>query len=139
MWLGAGFGAMVYGIAGKRETGAALAVIARGQAAVHKLVIAPGAGLVILSGVMLSLRMYGSAMSGMAPTAWMMVMQGAGLLGALLVLAAGLPTISRLARVSPDGPTAPLYQALRRRHVMVSSVAGTLGLIALIAASFPLR
>jgi len=139
LWLGAGLGSMVYGIAGKKESGAALGVIARGQVAVHKMLIGPGAFLMILSGVMLSLQMYGSAMSGMAPTVWMMVMQGAGLLGALIVLAVGMPTIARLGRVSPEGPTAALYQALRRRHVAVSMVSGTLGLLALLAASFPLR
>jgi len=139
LWLGAGLGSMVYGIVGKKEPGAVLAAIARGQVAVHKLLIGPGAFLMILSGVMLSLRMYGSAMSGMAPTVWMMVMQGAGLLGALIVLAFGMPTIARLGRVSPDGPTAPLYQAIRRRHVAISIVSGTLGLLALVAASFPLR
>ena len=139
MWLGAGLGSMVYGIVGKKESGAALGVIARGQVAVHKLLIGPGAFLMILSGVMLSLRMYGSAMSGMAPTVWMLVMQGAGLLGALIVLAFGMPTIARLARVSPEGQTAPLYQAIRRRHVAISIISGSLGLLALIAASFPLR
>lgn len=139
LWLGAGLGSMVYGIVGKKEPGAVLAAIARGQVAVHKLLIGPGAFLMILSGVMLSLRMYGSAMSGMAPTVWMMVMQGAGLLGALIVLAFGMPTIARLGRVSPEGPTAPLYQAIRRRHVAISIVSGTLGLLALVAASFPLR
>jgi hypothetical protein len=139
LWLGAGLGSMVYGIVGKKESGAVLGAIARGQVAVHKLLIGPGAFLMILSGVMLSLRMYGSAMSGMAPTVWMMVMQGAGLLGALIVLAFGMPTIARLGRVSPEGPTAPLYQAIRRRHVAISIVSGTLGLLALLAASFPLR
>lgn len=139
MWLGAGLGSMVYGIVGKREPAAALAAIARGQVAVHKLLIAPGAGLMILSGVMLSLQMYGSAMSGPAPTVWMMVMQGAGLLGALIVLAVGLPTVSRLGRVSPEGQSAALYQAIRRRHVVVSIISGTLGLMALVSASFPLR
>jgi hypothetical protein len=139
MWLGAGLGSMVYGIVGKKEPAASLGAIARGQVAVHKLLIAPGAGLMILSGVMLSLQMYGSAMSGPAPTMWMLVMQSAGLLGALIVLAIGLPTISRLGRVSPEGPTAALYQAIRRRHVVVSIVSGTLGLLALLAASFPLR
>lgn len=139
LWLGAALASMVYGITGKREAGAAVAAIARGQAAVHKLLVAPGAGLMILSGVMLSLQMYGSAMSGLAPTVWMMVMQGTGLLGALLVLAVGLPTVSRMARVAPEGQTAALHQALRRRHVLVSMVSGTLGMIALLAASFPLR
>lgn len=139
LWLGAGLGSMVYGIVGKNEPGAVLAGIARGQVAVHKLLIGPGAFLMILSGVVLSLRMYGSAMSGMAPTVWMMVMQGAGLLGALIVLAFGMPTVARLGRVSPEGQTAPLYQAIRRRHVAISIVSGTLGLLALIAASFPLR
>jgi hypothetical protein len=139
LWLGAGLGSMVYGIIGKKESGAALAAIARGQVAVHKLLIGPGAFLIILSGVMLSLQMYGSAMSGMAPTVWMMVMQGAGLLGAVIVLAFGMPTIARLGRVSPEGQTAALYQAIRRRHVAISMISGTLGLVALVAASFPLR
>jgi hypothetical protein len=138
MWLGAGLGSMVYGIIGKKESGAALGVIARGQVAVHKLLIGPGAFLMILSGVMLSLRMYGSAMSGMAPTVWMMVMQGAGLLGALIVLAFDADD-RRLAWKSPEGQTAPLYYTIRRRHVAISIISGSLGLLALLAASFPLR
>ena len=139
MWLGAGLAAMVYGINAKSESGATLTAIKRGQLAVHKLIIAPGAFLVVFSGVMLTLRMYGSAMSGAAPSVWMMVMQGAGLLGALIVLAFGLPTVARLSRVSLEGPTAPLYQALRRRHVLSSMISGILGLIALAAASLPLH
>ena len=48
MWLGAGLASMVAGIAAGREDRAALGVVVRGQAAVQRFIIAPGALLVVL-------------------------------------------------------------------------------------------
>ena len=62
-----------------------------------------------------------------------MVMQGAGLLGALLVLLVGLPTAAKLARLDPTGQGAGFFDELRQRQRIVGSVSGTLALVALVA------
>jgi len=68
-----------------------------------------------------------------APSAWLMAMQGAGLVGALLNLAVMLPTASRAARIDPTGPDGAFFDELRNRMRVMGMIAGTLGLIALIA------
>lgn len=130
-WLGGGFAAMVAGLSGKRETRAGLGAVARAQALIQKRIIAPGAVLVVLSGLVLTIRMMNAMVTALSP--WLMVMQGAGLLGALVVLLGGLPVATRISRLDPEGPHAAMFDELRLRQRIVSSVAGTLALVALIA------
>lgn len=129
MWLGGGVGAMFVAIAARAEDRAALAVVARSLATMHRKVIAPGAVLAVVSGLVLTFQMSNMA----APSAWLMAMQGAGLIGALLNLAVMLPTASRAARIDPTGPDGAFFDELRNRMRVMGMIAGTLGLIALIA------
>ncbi|MEO8030339.1 MAG: hypothetical protein ABJC74_10155 [Gemmatimonadota bacterium] len=131
LWLGGGLASMLAGIGARREGPAAIRPVARIQATLQRNVIAPGAGLVILSGLFLTMKTFG--MGNVAPSGWLMLMQGAGLIGAALTLFVGLPTSSRLARISPEGGTAPLFEQLRKRLAVVGSIAGSLGWIALVA------
>ena len=133
MWLGGGLAAMVAGIAGKREDRAALGVIARSQAAAYKAIIAPGAILAVLSGLILTFSVSSRMGELVGFSVWLMVMQGAGILGALLVLLIGLPTAARLARLDPAGEGAAYFDELRQQQKIVGSVAGTLALVALLA------
>jgi len=48
------------------------------------------------------------------------------------VLVVMLPTVSRIARLDPQGPQAPLFDALRNKAALGGMVAGLLGLAALI-------
>jgi hypothetical protein len=130
MWLGGGLGAMVAGVSARNETRAGLGAVTRAQASVQKILVAPGALLVVLSGLILTVRL----MNAMTTTlsSWLMVMQGAGILGALIILLGGLPIASRLSRLDPEGPHAAHFDELRRRQKVVSSVAGVLGLVALV-------
>jgi hypothetical protein len=130
MWLGGGFAAMVAGIAAKSESRAGLGAITHAQAAIQKRVIAPGAVLVVFSGLILTVRLMNAMTTSLST--WLMVMQGAGILGALVVLLGGLPIASRLARLDAEGPHAAHFDELRRRQKLVSSVAGVLGLVALV-------
>lgn len=136
MWLGGGLAAMVAGIAAKREDRAGLGAVARAQAAVYKTIIGPGALLVVFSGLILTF----SASARMGELAgfnvWLVVMQGAGLVGALIVLLIGLPTAAKLARVDPEGQGAAFFDELRQRQRIVGSVAGTLALVALVAGAW---
>ncbi len=129
MWLGGGLAAMFVGIASKAEDRASLAALARALAVVHRSVVSPGAVLAVISGLVLTFKVTGMA----APSRWLMAMQGAGLVGALINLAVMLPTASRAARIDPTGPDGAYFDELRGRMRVAGMVAGTLGLIALVA------
>ena len=136
MWLGGGLASMVAGIAAKREDRAGLGAIARAQAAAHKAIIAPGAILVVLSGLILTFSVSGRTGELVGFNVWLVVMQGAGLVGALMVLLIGLPTAAKLARLDPMGQGAAFFDELRQRQKIVGSVSGTLALVALVAGAW---
>jgi hypothetical protein len=131
MWIGGGFASMHAGLVSKGESRAGLGAITRAQARIQKLVIAPGALLVVLSGLILTLRFMGAMTIAMSP--WLMAMQGAGLVGALITLMIGLPTASRLGRIDPEGQAAAYFDELRGRMRVAASVSGVLALFALVA------
>jgi hypothetical protein len=133
MWIGGSLAAMVSGIAARREGREMLAAVARAQAAAHKAIIAPGALLAVLSGLILTFSVTGRSGAMMNANTPLMVMQGAGLLGALLVLLIGLPTAARLGRLDPTGQGAGFFDELRQRQRIVGSVSGILALVALVA------
>jgi hypothetical protein len=136
MWLGGGLASMVAGIAARREDRAGLGAIARAQAAAHKSIIAPGAILVVLSGLILTFSVSGRTGELVGFNVWLVVMQGAGLVGALMVLLIGLPTAAKLARLDPMGPGAAFFDELRQRQRIVASASGVLALVALVAGAF---
>lgn len=133
LWIGGGVAAMVAGVAARREDRAGLGAIVRAQTAVQKVVIAPGALLTVLSGLILTFRAT-AAMGGPAGfSIWLVLMQAAGIVGALVALLISLPTASKLARLDPAGPHAAYFDELRARQKVTSSIAGTLALAALVA------
>jgi hypothetical protein len=136
MWLGGGLASMVAGIVAKREDRAGLGAIARAQAAVHKAIIAPGAILVVLSGLILTFSVSGRTGELVGFSIWLVVMKGAGLVGALMVLLIGLPTAAKLARLDPMGQGAAFFDELRQRQRIVASASGVLALVALVAGAF---
>ena len=133
MWLGGGLAAMVVGIASKREDRIGLGAVARAQAAAHRVIVAPGALLAVLSGLILTFSVSGRTFELAGFNVWLLVMQGAGVAGALLVLLIGLPTAAKLSRLDPSGPGAAYFDELRQRQRVVGSVSGTLALVALVA------
>ena len=131
MWLGGAIAAMIMGIAAKREDRHGLGAVVRAQGTLMKVVIAPGALLTVLSGLILTFQMSGDDLPGFS--IWLMLMQGAGLVAALLTLLIALPTASKLSRLEPAGETARYFDELRQRQRIVGSISGTLGLVALLA------
>ncbi|HXE57659.1 MAG TPA: DUF2269 family protein [Gemmatimonadales bacterium] len=127
LWLGGAMAGMVLGVRGRREDRAQLGAVVRAQAAIQKMLVAPGALVTVLSGLILTFRV---DYAGANP--WLMLMQGTGLLAAFLTLFVNLPTAARLGRLDPAAD-APLVDQLRRRHALVGSIAGTLALVALVA------
>jgi hypothetical protein len=132
LWIGGALAAMVAGIASKREDRAALGAVVRTQAAVQKILVAPGALLSVLSGLMLTFSV--TSLQGGAPgfSFWLVLMQGAGIVGALIVLLVGLPTAAKLARLDPEGQGAAYFDELRQRQRVVGSIAGVFAMAALV-------
>ena len=133
MWLGGGIGAMFAAISAKKESREALAGVLRGQAAVQRLIIGPGALITVLSGLILTLNVdsrFGAGTGSVGP--WLMVMQVSGLAAGLLTLFVTVPTSARLARLDPEAHPAG-FDRLRQRMRVVGAVSGGLGLLALLA------
>jgi hypothetical protein len=133
MWLGGGLAVMVAGIASQREERAGLGAVVRAQAAVYRAIIGPGALLAVLSGLMLTFSVSARIGELVGFSVWLLIMQGAGVLGALIVLLIGLPTAAKLSRLDPMGAGAAYFDELRQRQRVVGSVSGTLALLALVA------
>jgi hypothetical protein len=133
LWLGGGFASMVAGIATKREDREGLGVVVRLQAAIQRSLIAPGALLTVLSGLILTFAVTGRTGDLVGFNVWLVVMQGTGVVGALVSLMVALPTATRLARLDPAGPNGPYFDELRQRQKVVASIAGLLALVALLA------
>ena len=130
MWIGGGLAAMFAGIAARHEDRPGLGAVVRAQAAIHRMLLLPGALLTVLSGLVLTFRVTGAYAGA---NTWLMLMQGCGIVGALIVLLVAVPTMARLARIDPAGQHAQAFDDLRSRHRVVSSIAGLLALIALFA------
>lgn len=132
MWLGGAIAAMIMAVAAKREDRHGLGAVVRAQAALMKTAIAPGALLAVLSGVILTFQISsGNDLVGFS--IWLVIMQGAGLVAALLTLLISLPTATKLSRLDPAGETGQHFDELRQRQRIVASISGTFGLVALFA------
>jgi hypothetical protein len=131
LWLGGAIASMIIGIAAKREDRSGLAAVVRSQSTLTKVAIAPGALLTVLSGLILTFQL--SAGDFAAFSLWLVIMQAAGIIAALLTLLITLPTATRLGRLDPTGEAARYFDELRARQRIVASIAGTFGLVALLA------
>ena len=134
MWLGGAIASMIIGIAAKREDQTGLGAIVRAQVTLAKAAIAPGALLTVLSGLILTFQLSGGDFA--AFNLWLVVMQGTGIVGALVTLLVALPTATRLARLDPAGEHAAYFDELRQRQRVVASIAGGLALVALVAGAW---
>jgi hypothetical protein len=135
LWIGGGMATMVAGVAAKRMAVAERLRVYRATSAVQRLLVGPGAAGVVISGVMLLLGgPYMHEQSGVMP-AWLSVMMGAGILGALVAIIVSVPTANRLGRLDPDarGEMPEAFAALRKRQAIFATIAGMLALVALFA------
>jgi hypothetical protein len=133
LWLGGAIAAMIMGIAAKREDRHGLGAVVRGQAALMKVAIGPGALITVLSGLILTFSVTAALEELAGANLWLIIMQGAGLLAALLTLLISLPTAAKLARLDPASEAGQYFDELRQRQRIVGSISGVFGLIALFA------
>ena len=131
LWLGGGLATMVAGVAAKRFPPDQRLVAYRLTSAVQRVLVCPGALAVLISGIVLGMRF---VREGAFP-AWLILMMGAGVPAAVLALGVALPTAAQLGRLELDarGELPARFVTLRLRLVRMASIAGGLGLIALVA------
>jgi hypothetical protein len=132
LWIGGAIASMVAGVSVKREGREALGVVARAQAAIQKALIGPGALITVLSGLILTFRVTARTGELVGFNLWLVLMQGAGIVGALVALLISLPTASKLARIDPVGAHADYFDELRARQKITASIAGVLAMAALV-------
>lgn len=131
-WMGGAWAIMSSSIAAKREDRSVLGPLVRIQAAIAGSLVGPGAGLTVVSGLVLTFKMYGTDVP--APSGWVMVMQAAGLLAGIVTLAFVIPLAGKLRRMEPVGAMAASFDAIRKRQKVLGMVSGSLGMAALVAA-----
>ncbi|MGH7594655.1 MAG: hypothetical protein ACRELE_12510 [Gemmatimonadales bacterium] len=134
-WIGGGLSAMVISVPMKQIDRSLWGAVVDGQAAIYRMLIGPGAIVVVLSGIVMTLRMY-NGMAGGPAGPWLGTMQGAGIVGALVTLLGAMPAAITLSRLEPIGEHVARFDALRQRVAITSSIGGTLGLLALLAGAF---
>ncbi len=136
LWIGGALAAMVIAMASKDEDARVRVGVYRLLARVHTMVIGVGAVLVLTTGVLLTMWLSeaGAADLLREPRLWVMLLTGGA--GGLLVLFLGLPTAVRmggLAVVDDDGNVSPAFEMHRKRQALISSIAGVLAIVALLA------
>jgi len=133
LWLGGGMASMVVGVTAKHFAPDERLAAYRATGKVQTRLVGPGALLVVLSGVIL--MMNSAYMQGGPPPGWLSLMMLFGIIAALVTLFVTMPAASRLARLEldPRGELPEAFQGLRKRMVIFATIAGTLGLLALIS------
>jgi hypothetical protein len=131
LWLGGGIATMVAGVTAKHMGAAERLAGYKLIGAVQRLLVAPGALAVVLSGLFLAMP---HMKQGDVP-GWLGLMMVAGILGAIGAVAISVPTAAKLARLEPDaaGQLPPAFQRLRKRQILAATIAGSFGLIAMFA------
>ncbi len=133
LWLGGMVAAMVIAVAARSESVSSRVSLFHVLGKVYSFVIGPGAIVTLLSGV--GLMMYpAEATVGGTGSLGTWVMEATGLLAGALVLFAGLPTATRLARVADmadENGLPPIFDRLRKRLAVVAHSVAVLAVLAL--------
>ncbi|HJS42634.1 MAG TPA: hypothetical protein VJ755_04115 [Gemmatimonadales bacterium] len=132
-WIGGGLSVMLSGITAKYFPPDQRLAVYRVMGVVTRNLVAPGAVLVVLSGLILSVPYF----QGSTVPTWIMAMQVFGMLGAIVVIGIVTPTAARLARLDldPRGELPESFLGLRRKQAIFATLAGVLALAALVAST----
>src|SRR2546429_8169031 len=103
LWLGGGIATMVAGVTAKRFSAGERLVGYKLIGAIQRLLVAPGALAVVLSGFALA----GPYMKQGAVPGWMGLMMGAGLLGAIAAVASSVATAAKVGGPVPGSGGGP--------------------------------
>lgn len=132
LWLGGGLSSMFIGMAARGEPREHLAVTSRMLATNARILMLPGSMATLLSGLILTLTMYGSPGAALAISPSLMAMQGLGLIGAIITMVFLVPNAGRIAQVDPVA-LAPQFDRMRARQARLGMLSGLFAMGALIA------
>lgn len=130
IWIGGALAAMVVSIAARKEPPGAQGTAIRLLTRIYPALVGPGTILTVLSGFILTLRMY-NRVTAVGINHWMMAMQGLGLVAGILIILVVLPTAAKLSRVDPISDPAA-FEGLRRRLAIWGMGANSLAFITLV-------
>lgn len=135
-WMGGTWAALVVGRTQPGVSRSTVGFIVRQQAAIYRALVGPGAMLTVLSGLFLTLQMYGGATSVGGLPRPLMIMQLTGMVGGVIALIAVLPTAMRVSRIDPAGEYSAAFDRLRanlRRWALASALLGMIAVVAAVA------
>ena len=136
-WMGGTWAALVVGRTPPGVSRPTVGFIVRQQAVIYRTLVGPGAMLTVLSGLFLTLQMYGGATSVGGLPRPLMIMQLTGMVGGVIALIAVLPTAMRVSRIDPAGEYAAAFDRLRanlRRWALASALLGMIAVVAAVVA-----
>ncbi len=130
-WIGGGVGVILAESVLRRLDRSLWGGVADVQAALYRWLVGPGTIVTLVSGLILTLRMY----NGMSVSvgAWLGMMQLTGLLGGLVTLLGAMPAAGKLGRLEPHGDSAAAFDAARRRLASTGLLGAVLAVLALFA------
>lgn len=132
MWMGGGLAAMFIGLGAKREARESLGVVMRQLAIIYRVLVLPGTMATVVSGLVLTLTIYGNPGASLAVSHSLMTMQGFGLIAAVITLVMMVPNVSKLVRIDPVTQAAQ-FDAIRQKQSRLGMLSGILAMLALIA------
>jgi len=133
LWIGSGLASMHLGKAIEQAGREELALLLGLMGRIQRAMLLPGVVLTVISGLLLTLNLYGGAISVAGYPVSLMVMQGAGLIGAGIAIGITVPTTGRLTRLDPHGPHAAVFASLRQRASISGMLTGLLAMLALVS------
>lgn len=134
VWLGASLTFMVFGPAAKNAPLASWAHTWITLARVQRALVAPAAAIATVTGILLTMALVKSQFD-VSSAMWLMVMQGLGLVAAIITVAFATPLINRMARLAErsleKGAMDPAAERVRKAVAVSSSIAGAMIIAAL--------
>ena len=134
VWLGASLTFMVFGPAARRAPLAAWAHTWITLAKVQRTLVAPAAAVSTVTGILLTMALVKSRFD-VGSAMWLMVMQGFGLVAAIITVAFATPLANRMARLAErsveKGEMDPAAEKVRKALALTSSISGAMMLVAL--------
>lgn len=135
LWLGGAFAAMVISLSIKGDTRDRQGYAIRLQGQIYRLGVLPGSLATVVSGLALTLALYGGATGLTGIPHPLLLMQAAGLLAGVVTIVIVIPTSARLTRIDPAGEYHAVFDLLRKRLRLWGAISGMLGLLAVLGAA----
>lgn len=131
IWIGGAIGTLVADGVLQRMDRSLWGGVAEVHAAIYRTLIGPGSMLTVITGFILTMQSYGQM--SLTVGHWLGVMQGVGILAALVTLLGAMPAAFRLGRLEPVGAAAGAFDKARRRLFVFGWTGSLLSLVALLA------